>query len=359
MRVMIAGSGLIGGALAHHLAGTGIPAVMCSRRPPVSQPGPAAVAPASVGPSGVAPVSAGPVTTRPAGAGSSTVEDSADLPPAWLALDVTDAAACRAAADLAQPDAVVLVHGPSDVTWCQSHPAEALAAHTRAAANLVAAVPAAHFIGVSTDNVFRGDADTYDESAIPHPANAYGRAKLGAEQILRERSARVTVLRASAVYGWQPGGGQWLNFFAHCVQQLERGQPVAAPYDHWNTPLLVDDVVRVIAALLPAPPSGPLHLGGPDRISRYGWAVAIGQALGRPRDLVTPVRREQTRYACRPVNACLTSTRLDRLVPVRSLARHGVAAGTRILLSQRAAGRPGVQQPGSHPDAEGDRACIS
>jgi dTDP-4-dehydrorhamnose reductase len=289
MRILIVGGGFIGAAVAASLRERGHTAVAASRR--------------------------------------------ADPPsPTRVRLDASLPDACRAAIDSVQPDGVVLVHGPSDVTWCEQNPEQAYRMHTAAAANLAGA--ARRTVLVSTDNVFAGTSPVNDESAPTRPANAYGRAKLAAEGELLARDPEAAVLRASLVYGWEPeGGGKWLNFFAACAHRLRRGERVEAPADLWNTPVLRDDVVRAVVALLQTPTSGVLHLGGPDRVSRADWATVIADVLGCSERLIVPVPRSESRYACRPTNSCLTGTRLAEVPGFDAASVLGVRAGARLLLS--------------------------
>ncbi|MGC9669658.1 SDR family oxidoreductase [Planosporangium sp. 12N6] len=296
MRTLIVGSGFVGRALAARLVGAGGEAVLASRRPPA----------------------------RPAPGGT---------PIPWTPLDVTDADACRRAPDRAGADAMVLVHGPSDVTWCTANPDEALRVHAGAAERLAGAAAGRRLVLISTDNVFDGEAELPVEATPPAPANAYGRAKLAAEQALAGVPG-ATVLRVSLIYGWEPADGEkWLNFFAACAHRLRRGEPVAAPHDQWTTPVLVDDVAAVTAAVLGAADLPLLHLGGPDRLSRADWARTIAAGLGASADLVTGVPRAGGRYADRPRNSCLASTLLHRHPATAGVAVHGVAAGARALLA--------------------------
>ncbi|NYI04218.1 SDR family oxidoreductase [Allostreptomyces psammosilenae] len=294
-RALVVGSGFVGTAIARRLAAGGTVAVRASRRPPA-----AAGAPGE---------------------------------PAWTALDATDRDACRRVVDAVRPDAVVLVHGPSDVTWCEAHPEEAVAAHTAATANLAAAAAGRRTVLISTDNVFDGAAPGYPEPAPTAPGNAYGRAKLAAERVLLATAADASVLRVSLVYGWEPpDAGKWLNYFASCAHRLRRGERVEAPDDHWTTPVLVDDVAEVTAAVLAGPAPELLHLGGPDRVSRAEWARLIATAVGAPTDLVVPVPKAAGRYACRPTNACLTSVHLGRIAATRGIRVRGVREGAEALL---------------------------
>lgn len=294
-RTLIVGSGFVGRAVAARIAERGGSAVLASRR-------------------------------RPAAA-------TAD----WVPLDAADPAACARVVRSVGPDDLVLVHGPSDVSWCEANPERAAELHAGAAANLVAAAGGRRLLLVSTDNVFDGSSAANHEATPTAPANAYGRAKLRAERAVRE-APDATVLRVSLVYGWEPeGAAKWLNFFAACAHRLRAGEPVAAPEDQWTTPVLVEDVAAVTAAALAPGAPELLHLGGPDRISRADWAEAIADGLGAPRDLVLRGPRAAGRYASRPAETCLTSTRLDAFVADRGLRVRGVAEGIGALLAEAGA----------------------
>src|SRR5262249_46074601 len=151
------------------------------------------------------------------------------------------------------------------------------AGHTAAAGHVAALAGDRRVVLISTDNVFDGTTETYDESAPTNPPNAYGRAKLAAERALGD-VADATVLRISLIYGWEPAEStKWLNFFASCAHRLRVGQTVTVPRDQWTTPVLVDDVAAVTEAVVGATGLPLLHLGGPERVSRAEWARVIAE----------------------------------------------------------------------------------
>ena len=307
MRTLIVGSGFVGGALARRLTGHGDAAVLASRRPPAA-------------------------------------DRDADSPaPQWIQLDVTDADACAHAVKTSGADTIVLVHGPSDVTWCAQYPDEALHGHLTAARNMARAADGRRAILISTDNVFDGSVPLPDEATPVAPANAYGRAKLAAEQVFADLP-EACALRVSLIYDWESGeNGKWLNFFASCARKLHAGEPVEAPVDQWTTPVLLDDVVAVTAALARAAAQPPplLHLGGPDRLSRAQWATAIAEAAGADAGLVRPVPRASGRYADRPENSCLVSRLLTEHPATAGVRVRGAYEGTRALF-ERAASAEGA-----------------
>jgi dTDP-4-dehydrorhamnose reductase len=296
---MVVGSGYLGGRIGARMRALGGRAVLCSRRPP-------------------------------------SAASTADAE--WRELDVRDPQACREVVRDVAPDAVVVVHGPSDITWCEGHAEETMAVHGSGAANLAAATAGRPLLLISTDNVFAGTRHSYGESDEPVPANAYGRAKLTGERILLDTGTALA-LRVSLVYGWDPDGHR-PNYFTTCVRGLRAGRTVDAPADHWNTPVLVDDVAAWSAALLHAGRTGVLHLGGPERLSRHEWAGRIAKGLGLDDGAIRPVGKAGTAYACRPDNACLHSERAESLPELAGLRPVDVDEGTRRLAEAALAGEP-------------------
>ncbi|HEX6355392.1 SDR family oxidoreductase [Actinophytocola sp.] len=291
MRVLVVGAGYLASHVAHRLRAAGRRPTLSSRRKP-------------------------------------DTPETADLP--WSPVDVADPLRVRELVDEVRPDAAVVVHGPSDITWCERHPEEADAAHAGGAAHLAAALGGRRLLLISTDNVFPGHKDSCAESEPPAPANAYGRAKLAAEKELLGTGAALA-LRVSLVYGWDPAGLR-PNFFTTCVQGLRAGRPVPVPDDHWNSPVLVDDVAAWTDALLDTDHTGVLHLGGPRRLSRLDWARHLAAVCGADPALVRPVPRNSSEYACRPRNACLHSERASRLSELDGLDPVDVlSASTRLI----------------------------
>jgi len=303
MRTLVVGSGFVGRALARHLTGSGDEAVLASRTPPAPH------------------------------------DDGAA--PDWIRLDITEDGAFGRALERSRADTVVLVHGPSDVTWCEQHPEEAMHGHAEAAEQVVRAAGDRRVVFISTDNVFDGAAEAPDETVPPRPANAYGRAKLAAEGILAELPD-VTLLRVSLIYGWEPADTpKWLNFFAACVHRLRAGEQVTAPSDQWTTPVLIDDVVEVTTALTKAHAAPRLlHLGGPDRISRADWAAVIAEQVGAPPGLVVAEPRANGRYAGRPASTCLSSGLLATHRATADLAPRPVREGSRLLIDRHTSPTP-------------------
>jgi len=211
-----------------------------------------------------------------------------------------------------EPSHTVLVHGPSDVSWCEQNPDEAMSAHAGITTNVLAAGRGTHVCFISSDAVFDGLRSDPDETTEPvNAANAYGRAKLTAERMIIESGVQALVLRVSAVYGWESPGRVWSNFFQSTYDNLSRGESIEAPNDVFNTPVLLSDFVWVTQNAIQNRAEGILHVGGPDVVSRFEWAASIAREFRFDLSQIASVSASGTRYSSRPKFSCLRSGRLD------------------------------------------------
>src|SRR5829696_2636959 len=119
-------------------------------------------------------------------------------------LDITDAAAVRAAVLDARPDAVVNCAAWTDVDGAEAEEAAATAVNGDGAGHLAtaAAEAGALLVHVSTDYVFDGHAsDPYPEDAPTAPASAYGRSKLVGERAVAAAGGEHAIVRTAWVFG--------------------------------------------------------------------------------------------------------------------------------------------------------------
>ncbi|HEX4727168.1 MAG TPA: sugar nucleotide-binding protein [Jatrophihabitans sp.] len=201
-----------------------------------------------------------------------------------------------------QPDRVVLVHGPGDVTWMEDNEESATSTHVRTA-RIVSGRPT---VLISTDNVFPGSAGCHPDTAVVRPHNAYGRVKFAAEQALADCPAAV-IMRVSMVFGPRRQGRT--DFVNAALERAAAGQEFTVPTDQHLTPVYLDDVTTAVVAVLLAPPRPlTLHLAGPTQLSRYELARAAYRAAGAEPDLVRGVPRAQTSWACRPAYSSLSNS---------------------------------------------------
>ena len=216
-----------------------------------------------------------------------------------ISIDVRDVEAVERALMRHGPKAVVhtayVQHGPA--VWdtvVRGSRAVAAAAH-RSGARLV---------HLSTDLVFDGEQGApYREEAEPRPVGDYGAAKLEAERLVADAHPGAVLVRTSLLYG-KPGPQEALA--------LREG--VELYTDEIRCPTRVDELAAAVLELAESDISGPLHVAGPDAVSRYELGRLLRAAAGLDPDGVLGAPSPR---AGRARNVALDSSRAAAILRTR------------------------------------------
>ncbi len=216
-------------------------------------------------------------------------------------LDITDAAAVRAAAAHARPDAIVNCAAFTAVDAAESDEPTALAVNGMAVAGLADAADAtgATLLQISTDYVFDGLATRpYREDDAVNPQSAYGRTKLAGERAA-EMARRHLIVRTA----WLFGDG--VNFVSAIRRQLDGGaRELRVVADQRGCPTFAEDLAGALLDLLGAGATGVAHAVNAGNATWLEFAVAIVRQLGasagsrRSRPRKQPGRRPGPRTRC-------------------------------------------------------------
>lgn len=182
-------------------------------------------------------------------------------------LDIRDAGAVADAIAEARPDAAVNAAYDKG-SWAATAvgPGHLAACCARAGVRLV---------HVSSDAVFSGDLDLYDESCDPSPVSEYGAAKAAAEVVVAARCPEAVIVRTSWITGDGRSGTERL------AASLARGGSGVLFTDDVKTPVHVADLAAALLELCASDVAGVVHVAGADAVSRYelGRMIAARDGL--------------------------------------------------------------------------------
>ena len=213
-----------------------------------------------------------------------------------------------------QPDIVVNTAAHSSVDLCETDHSIADKLHVDITQDITQVCKDidSKLVYISTDAVFQGELHKkYTELDQPNPINYYGKTKLQAEQITLNASSKNVVLRTAVIYGWHKKS----RFTNWIIQTLKDNQMVDPFIDQYNTPTLVDDLVKSLLAIFEKNISGLFHATGKSCLNRYEFALVLANIFGFNTKLIKPVTsKEKKQDAPRAISTCLDSRKLEKLI---------------------------------------------
>lgn len=229
-----------------------------------------------------------------------------------VSADLTQPSAVRELLRRFQPHCVVNCAAFTNVDECELDPEKARALNVALPRTLADACGEAGvgLVHISTDSVFDGGRGNYAEQDDPAPVNVYARTKLEGERAVRETLPEALVLRTNFIGVSATGTAGLADWIS---SRLETAQRVSGFADVIFSPLLANDLARLILAAIDAGLEGVYHAAARDSCSKYDFACRLGSALGLDTNLIDKASLADAGLtARRPLNTSLSSARLEQ-----------------------------------------------
>jgi len=216
--------------------------------------------------------------------------------------------------DKLSPDLVIHTAGLTSVDRCEedrdlAHHANAVIARNIAEATAKKKIPLIH---ISTDHLFAGDRCFYREQDSLQPLNEYGQSKALAEAWVGSAHPKALIVRTN-FFCWGHRQRQSLSDWLIC--NLREGKILTLFDDVYFTPILVDTLALAAHELMEKGALGVLNLGGPDRLSKYEFALQVSTQFELPVELI---QRGQISHAnllaSRPRDMSLDSSKARQIL---------------------------------------------
>ena len=209
-----------------------------------------------------------------------------------------------------RPEWVIHCAALTDLDLCETNPSLADRLNTEMAAAVARACRAvgARLVYISTDAVFDGRRGGYVEDDVPAPVNVYGKSKLAGEEEVARTDSEALIVRTN-IFGWNPRANRGLAEWF--LSGLEDGRQKPGFTDVWVTPILVNDLSRLLLRMLGAGLFGVYHVPGADCVSKYAFGERLARAFDLDPTLVTQASVEDAQLAApRGRQLCLQAARL-------------------------------------------------
>jgi dTDP-4-dehydrorhamnose reductase len=256
-------------------------------------------------------------------------------------LDISDRDSVLKRVEAIQPEVIVHAGGMTKPTPCEKEPALAHRVNVKGTAHLVEAARGvgARFIFLSSDLVFDGSAERYDEDSPTSPLSVYGHNKVEGEERVRTRSDDFVIVRTTVMYGWSSRYTESMAEWVLCGLQESRErrpEPVERPsmyHDQYRQFIFINDLVAALFELIEMedPFNETIHVAGPELISRYEFAQKLAHTFRLPGTNIRSISFDSTLQAAfTPKRLHLDTTKADRIfrTPMR-----GVDDGLRAMVT--------------------------
>lgn len=196
----------------------------------------------------------------------------------------------------------------------------AYAVNAEGAANVAMACAqhGARLVHFSTNFVFDGELDRpYAETDPPAPVSVYAASKLEGERRVLERLPGALVIRSSALYGDTGSAIKGGSFPDRILSRAQRGEPLKVVSDQRVNPTYTGDLAPSAIELAATGLEGVVHVVAAGCAGWDEFARAVLEESEVPAPVSAILSAELSSAARRPLNGCLTSTRVAALRPWR------------------------------------------
>lgn len=161
------------------------------------------------------------------------------------------------------------------------------------------------FIFMSTDYVYEGKTNNYNEESETKPVNYYGELKLQAEKIVQENIKNYTILRPTVVFGHTLDSN---NFLMDILNAKEKKKIVC---DQISNPTDMKVLADYVEGVIEKDVRELFVATGPESISRFDFTMMIAEIFNLNKDLFQKVSTaELGQIAKRPLNNGTDSSKI-------------------------------------------------
>lgn len=210
----------------------------------------------------------------------------------WGRIDLEDPEAFTHFFRTHRPPAIVYCAGVCDVEKCQNHPAWAHTVNVDSVARMLKTLPAStRLVYISSDHVFAGRPEPYNEKTPPDPLTVYGRTRTEAEILIRSARPDALILRYALGIGGSADGRtghlDWLK------NRTKKDLPISIVEGEHRSAVWAKDLALRILEYTESDMSGIRHITATRPASRVELAHSLNSryAIGARYNVISREER--------------------------------------------------------------------
>jgi dTDP-4-dehydrorhamnose reductase len=220
-------------------------------------------------------------------------------------------------------DLVIHCASIGSVDYAMQHPGECRTVNVLALEKLINACLATEtkLIFISSNAVYGGENPPYAEEAPLDPINIYGELKAEGERLTKSMGKdKQMIIRPILLFGWnapdhRPNPVSWQ------LDRLKKGEHTTIVDDKYSNPILVQDCAKATWSAIEKKCWGQsFNLGGPEKMSRYDFALKVCHVFGFKKSLISPVKSSAFKeLAPRPNDTTFNITKMQKVLGIKPL----------------------------------------
>ncbi|MBI4999596.1 NAD(P)-dependent oxidoreductase, partial [Candidatus Gottesmanbacteria bacterium] len=189
-----------------------------------------------------------------------------------------------------------------------------------------------NIIYISTDFVFDGTKEFYNENDEPNPINWYGATKYEGEKVVKDSGIPYLICRLAFPY--RANFEKKKDFVRGILARLKNGEKIAMVTDEIITPTFIDDIAYALDVLIKNDARGTYHLVGSSSHTPFEIAHLIAKIFGLDESLISSTTKETyfANRAPRPFSLVLKNDKLKKLGIKMSTFEEGLKKAKSQLL---------------------------
>lgn len=215
----------------------------------------------------------------------------------YFDLDITNELEVQRVFSQTKPHVVINTAAMTNVDQCEKERKEcdlinvdAVAYQLRALENLKHAEKnfKPHFIHLSTDFVYDGEAGPYRETDKPNPISYYGHSKYKADLLVEESTISWAIVRTIIVYGVVDNMSR-SNLVLWAKSALQKGEKINVINDQFRAPTLAEDLAEGCMLIADKKATGIFNISGRDTYSILDLVYQIADFWQLDKSLINVV----------------------------------------------------------------------
>ena len=172
-------------------------------------------------------------------------------------------------------------------------------------------------IFISSDQIYNGKKNSYNEKNKTTPINEYGKSKVIAENLIKKYLVNYLIIRTN-FYG--VGTRNKITFSEFVLLSLKKNKKVNLFNDVFFNPLYLPNLIKYIFKLIAIDQKGTFNIASDGSLSKLQLALSIAKKFKLNTKLIKSISvKDINLYAERPNYMCLDNTKIKKALNLKRI----------------------------------------